>query len=392
MHILMISIDTTLATQPDSGALHRHLDYAARAGHLTIVVYTPPGVGAPQAPSPHLTIIPTNSRSRFTFVLDALRLAGDVIRTRKPDLITTQDPFSTGLVGWWLRNRAQVPVLVQNHCYFIDNDAWLAEKPVKNHLFNHLGKFISRRADVYRTVNAHERDTYLARGGDAGRVFTQPLGTASDAFITPPPPDVLATARQQLGLTDAHKVMIWVGYPVTFKRIPLLFEVVKRAAALDDTVRLVLVGTLAKSSDDLPALAQQMGIADHVIMTDFVPHENLPAYYGISDVFTMTSSYEGIPRVLMEASAAGVPLMGFDRVGVREVIENDVTGLLIPEGELDTYARELVRLLNDPVRLTAMGEAARQMSVERFSATRNAEGIAAMWEQAVQLGLRSSAG
>ena len=195
MHVLMISLDSRLATQPESNSVQRHRDYAARAGSLTIVVYTPPGAGGPREHSEHLTVIPTNSASRFTFVPDAIRIAGRVIQHAPPDLITTQDPFSTGLVGWLLRGRGDAPLLVQNHCYFIDNDAWLQEKPIKNHLFNTLGKFISERADIYRTVNAHERETYLARGGSDERVFTQPLGTVSADF-TQPSAEAIEAARE----------------------------------------------------------------------------------------------------------------------------------------------------------------------------------------------------
>jgi glycosyltransferase involved in cell wall biosynthesis len=389
MHVLMISLDSALATKPDSAVWRRHIDYAARAGKLTIVVYTPASTHATrQHPSEHLTVIPTNSAHKLTFVTDALRLAAQVLRQESVDLITTQDVFSTGLVGWWLRNRNQKPLLVQNHCYFIDNDAWLAENPVKHTLFNALGKFVSRRADVYRTVNDAEANTFLARGGDPARVVTQPLGTASPAFIDPPPAEQVAAARETLGLDPSHQVILWVGYPVPFKRIPVLFDVFKRVAAQLPDARLVLIGDMSRSHDDLYALRAQQGLDDRIVMYGPVPHAELPAYYALADVFAMSSAYEGIPRVLMEASAAGLPLVGFDRVGVADVIENGITGRLIDEGDLQGMADALVALLQDPETARAMGQAARERSIERFSATKNAEGVAAMWSQAIELGMR----
>jgi len=388
MHVLMISLDSSLALKPDGGALARHIDYAARAGQLTIVVYTPPGGGSPQHPTEHLTVIPTNSASKFAYVPDALRIAGRVIDEQRPDLITTQDPFSTGLVGWMLRDRAAAPVLVQNHCYFIDNDAWLAEKPIKNRLFNALGKFISRRADIYRTVNDAERKTYLSGGGDPDRVFTQPLGTASREFVERPPQAEIDAARATVGLEPHHKVIIWVGYPVPFKRIPVLFDVFKRVAAQDTDARLLLIGDMSKSEDDLYALRAEMGLDDTVVMYGPVPHAELPAYYALARVFAMSSAYEGIPRVLMEASAARLPLVGFDRVGVADVIANGENGYLLPEGDRDGMAARLLDLLNDPDLAAQMGEAAYERSVERFSAEGNAAGIAQMWRDAIALGQR----
>jgi glycosyltransferase involved in cell wall biosynthesis len=384
----MISLDSRLATQPESNSVRRHIEYADHAGKLTIVAYTQTGAGGTKTHSDKLTVIPTNSTSRFTFVADALRIANRVIAQEKPDLITTQDPFAAGLVGWIARNQAKVPVLVQNHCYFIDNEAWLAENPVKNYPFNALGKFVSSRADVYRTVNEHERDTFLERGGNAERVFTYPLGTASDAFMNPPAEHELAAAREKLGITSEHKVIIWAGFPVQFKRLPLLLDVFRQIVDLEPNARLLLIGDMSTSKDDIPALIAQRGISEQVISPGFVPHAELPAYYGIADVYLITSSYEGIPRVLMEASAAGVPLVGFDRVGVREVINDGENGYLLPEGDCDGMAQRVVELLNDTVRAQLFGENARRVSVERFSATKNAENVIATWEQAIALGLK----
>ncbi len=388
MHVLMISLDRRMATQPDGDTLRRHMDYAAHAGKLTVITYTPPGAGGVRHPSECLTVIPTNSRSRFTFVPDAVRLAADVSRRDRPDLITTQDPFAAGLAGWWLRNRSRVPVLVQNHCYFIDNKAWLAENPLRNYPFNALGKFISMRADVYRTVNEHERGTYLARGGDPQRVFTFPLGTASDAFSQPPPDDVLQATRDKLGLKPQHKVVIWAGFPVSFKRVPLLLAVFRRVMDMEPEARLLVVGDMSGSKDDIPGIVARLGLQDAAVLTGFVPHAELPAYYGIADLYLMTSSYEGIPRVLMEASAAALPMVAFDRVGVKEVITDGVNGHLLAEGDVDGMAQTVVRLLNDPAQARRLGERARALSTGRFSAGQNTANVVQAWQQALALGLR----
>ena len=117
MRVLMISLDKSLATNPEGDATQRHLEYAERAGKLTIITYSSrlplrEGQDGVVRSSPHLTIIPTNSRSRLTYLLDAYRLGSN---TGEVDLITTQDPFVTGLVGVWLRRKLRAPLLVQNH-------------------------------------------------------------------------------------------------------------------------------------------------------------------------------------------------------------------------------------------------------------------------------------
>lgn len=386
-HVLMFSLDSAVASQPQGDARRRHLVYAERIGQLTIIVCTPRGAGGALQPSPHLTILPSNSRHKLTFFFDALRLARAVPHV---DLITAQEPFLTGLVGVWLRWRRRVPLLVQNHSYFFGNSAWLAEKPLRNRILSAIGSFVVRRADMYRTVNRRERDRYIEAGGDERRVVALPLGTASAAFAAPVDADALAALREQLGLQPQHKVMIWVGYPVALKRVPLLMQVFRCVADPDPDARLLLVGDLSQSPDDLPALAQTLGIAGRVIMPGAVLHNQLPLYYALASVYVHASLYEGVPRVLFEASAAGLPLVATQAAGVDEVIEDGVNGYLVPTHDVDGMAARILALLRDPALARHMGDAARTIAFERYDADRYAEQWVGVWEQAVALGMRTS--
>jgi len=389
IHVLMISLDTTLATQPESDARRRHLAYAERAGRLTIVTYTPSGVGAAIHPSPELTILPTNSRSQLTFVADALRQANHVLRTEKIDLITTQDPFLTGLLGVWLRRRFRVPLLVQNHSYYFGNDAWIAENPLRNSLLRQIARFTVMQADMYRTVNRRERANYLAMGGSHRRSIALPLGTASKAFAQPIEEKDLAALRSGLGLLPIHKVVLWVGYPHVVKRLPLLFKVFRRVAADEPNAQLVLIGDMTCSPQDLHVLARDEGIADRVIMHGPVVHDKLPLYYALGDVYVHTSAYEGMPRVLFEASAAGLPLVGMSAVGVEEVIEDGVNGYLAPDLDINGMAGRIVSLLRNPAQAHQMGREAQTMAFDRYEASQYVESWVSVWERAVELGMKS---
>ncbi len=389
IHVLMISLDTALATFSDGDARRRHLAYAERAGRLSIVVYSPPGVGRAIHPSPQLAIYPTNSRSRLAFPRDAIRLAYQAVREHQPDLIATQDPFLTGLIGLWLRRRWRVPLLVQNHSYFFGNEAWLAENPLRNYALHSLAKFVVMRADMYRTVNRKERHNYLKMGGSRRRSIALPLGTASRDFAAPVDESALAKLRATLGLLPAHKIVLWVGYPVAFKRVPLLFKVFRRVAALEPNARLVMIGDMTCSPQDLRALARAEGIAERVTMYGPVRHADLPLYYGLGDVYVHTSAYEGVPRVLFEASAAELPLVALSAVGVDEVIEDGVNGYLAPDMDIEGMAGRIVTLLRNPAQAHRMGMAARDIAFERYDADRYAEAWVGVWEKAVDLGMRS---
>lgn len=386
MRVLMISLDTALATQPTGDSRRRHLGYAELAGHLTIVVYTPAGVGGEFAPSSSLLIYPTNSRHKLTFVVDSIRVASRAARMQPFDLIVTQDPFSTGLIGVWLRRRLRVPLLVQNHSFIFGNDAWLAEKPLRNTLLRALGAFVVRRADMYRTVNRKERENYLAAGGSRRRSIALPLGTASAEFAQPVDEVELAQLRASLGLLPIHRIVLWVGYPVAFKRLAVLFKVFRQVAEAEPNAHLLLIGDMSVAPQDLRALARDEGIADRVTMHGPVPHDQLPLYYALGDVYVHTSAYEGVPRVLFEASAAGLPLVGMDAVGVDEVIEDGVNGYLAPSLDIDGMAGRIVALLGNPALAHQMGSAARSRAFERYDAGRYAEQWVGVWRKAVEMG------
>jgi len=329
-------------------------------------------------------VIPINSR--LTYALDAIRLARQIGAV---DLITTQDPFITGLVGLWLRRQRRAPLLVQNHSHFFGNKAWLDERPLRYRLFTLLGKFVLRRADMYRTVNQRECEAYLAMGGSPERVAVLPIKTASEQFAEAVPPDRLEAKRKQLGIEPHHKVVLWVGRPVKTKRVPLLFQVFRRVAEQMPDARLLLVGDLSLSEDDLPALITQLGIADKVIMAGQVAHDELPAYYWLSHVFAITSAYEGMPRVLGEAAVTGRPIVGMDSAaGVAEFIEDSVTGYKCADGDVEGMAARILELLRDEAQAARMGQAARTRALAQYNAAHNAEAVVALWEKTVQMGMR----
>lgn len=387
MHVLMISLDSTLATNPNGDSRARHLAYAERAGQLTVIVYTPLGCPARVTASDSLTILPTNSRRKALFLVDALRRSRGV---KTPvDLITSQDPFTTGLTGLRLRRTFHAPLLVQNHSFFFGNPAWRAERPLRNGLFAQVGRFVVRRADFYRTVNQREREAYIAEGGSPDRVVALPLGTASARFADPVDPARLEALRAKLGLQPQHRVVLWVGYPVTVKRIPLLFRAFRLVADRVPQARLLIIGDPARSPDDLSALARDLGIADQVIMPGAVPHADLAPYYALTHVFAHTSAYEGVPRVLLEASAAGLALVGMRVAGVEEVIEDDVNGYLVPDGDAHQFADRVVHLLTHPDDARRLGENARRIALDRYSADAYLYAWVDVWKRAVDLGRRA---
>jgi hypothetical protein len=134
MHVLMISLDTSLLGEPHGNTVQRHLEYARRIGDLTVVTYNP--AARPQTPrhfADTFTVYPANTRP-VLFPWAAYQLAARVHREKPIDVVTTQDPFATGVVGVLLKWRYGIPLDVQSHSAFFENPEWLAERdPARRH-------------------------------------------------------------------------------------------------------------------------------------------------------------------------------------------------------------------------------------------------------------------
>lgn len=386
MHAVMISFDSALVN-PASEGYARHRAYADLAGRLTIIA---PGAGQPITDGP-LTVIPVHS-SRIGLPAAAAAAAEQAVRasSRPADLIVTQDLFLTGLAGVRLGGRLNAPLLAQDHSTVLDNPDWMAEHPLRNRGLSLMARWVIGRSDCVRVVNQVSRQSLLRRQFPAERVFALPLATASASFAEPQPEPLLSAKRAELGIPAGVPVVIWAGYPVPFKRAPMLLVAFALAREEIPEARLLFIGDLARSKQNLPALAESIGLKDHAIFTGRLPHGDLPVYYQLADLYVLTSAYEGVPRVLMEAAAAGLPLLASGRGGVTEIVRDGETGVYLPEHEDlgRQFAEQMVALLRDPAQRAQYGAAAQRLALSEFNAADYPARWVALWEQAVRLGKR----
>ncbi len=379
IHLLMLSLDGTMLAQDIGDARRRHIDYAARLGHITMIIYTPRTAAyRPMTLAPNLTAVPTGSRSRYTFLWDAYRLAAQLHRARPIDAITSQDPFATGLAGVLLKQRLHVPLNVQSHSTFFDNPHYLRERPL-NRVFNRLGKWVVRHADTTRAVNHHERQKHIALGLPPQHVGAIPVATDLSQFTAPIPPGEIAALREQLGLQAEHPVALWVGRPVGFKNLPMLFQAIDHARRTMPALRLVLAGDFGHAQ----ALREraQTRLGESAVFAGRVPHDALPAYYALSTAYVHTSFYEGMPRVLVEASAAGRPVVCTDIPGADMAVIDGETGFRTPPGDPAALAEKLVHLLQHPELAAQMGARARAHALSAFDREKLTGELVALWER-----------
>jgi len=181
-------------------------------------------------------------------------------------------------------------------------------------------------------------------------------------------PAVYAPAARR---DDGTFRVLSVGRLVSAKGHGVLLEAVAIAARGGAPIRLTIVGDGPRRAR-LEALAAELGIAGQVTFAGAVAQDRLPAMFAAADAFCLPSFAEGLPVVLMEAMATGLPAVTTGVMGIPELVADQENGLLVPPGRADLVADALVRLSRDPELRNRLGRAGRARVVEAFDIRREA--------------------
>jgi glycosyltransferase involved in cell wall biosynthesis len=120
-----------------------------------------------------------------------------------------------------------------------------------------------------------------------------------------------------------------------------------------------------------------------------LPHEDLAGVFGAADVFLYPSIYEGFGRVLVEAGAAGLPVVATATAGASDIVTDGVTGFLVPAEYPAALAQRAGRLLSDPELCSRMSAAADARIWERFDPENMFAAIVSQWREVAAAGVKS---
>jgi glycosyltransferase involved in cell wall biosynthesis len=315
--------------------------------------------------------VPLGSSTRSMNPLADARAAVElwrVLRRERPDVLHTHNP-KPGLYGRVLGRLAGVPVVV-NTChglYFTETDPWL-----KRSLLLVL-EGIAARFSHAELVQSEEDLDRLVRRHAYPRTRTRLLGNGVD--LERFGPDVLDAGERsevratQFSARDDQIVVGMVGRQVAEKG---LLELFAAARQLDDRFAVVVIGPDDPEKPDALDRDTIRAAADDGVRF-LGMRDDVDRLYGAMDVFVLPSWREGFPRAAMEAAASGLPVVATDVRGCRQVVDDGVTGLLVPVRDADALARALHALGDDPDRRRHMAEAAVKKAAVSFDEERVVE-------------------
>ena len=287
----------------------------------------------------------------------------------KPDFIHLHHPFWLGSLGLFMARRLNVPAIytyhtrLEHYAHFVPLPGMLFRNLISHAL---IKRFANKCDGVI--VPTYSTEEYLRMIGVKTPTFVQPTGIEYQRFQ-----DVTAESvqslRDRLELRD-EKVFISVSRLSNEKNIDFMIEAIDTLRE-QTTVpfRFLMIGD-GHQRDRLQGKIDELGLGRHVTLVGAVPPDEMAIWYRLGDAFLFASKSETQGMVILEAMAAGLPVVAVRSSGIEDVVRHGVNGFNTPEIQ-DQWLAAGHRLLEDdalrPERASQALAWARDFSVEQFS-------------------------
>jgi glycosyltransferase involved in cell wall biosynthesis len=262
------------------------------------------------------------------------------------------------------------PAIVHTHSYVL-RYAWpVSSAPVVHTVHNVADREVDRLGRWLHRLAMGRGVCSIAISREVARSFRTIYGTDADAVI-PNGVDLAAPRtdwRQTNGFSAADVLIVSVARLDPQKNPLLLID------ALPDDPRCHLL--LAGDGTLLEAARKKAGPRVHFLGV----RSDIPDLLAACDLFALASDYEGLPVAVIEAMAAGLPVIATKVGGVPELVEDNVTGILVPPRDRGALAGALAAMVRDPARRGLFGACARERA-RQFSAGRMIESYGALFER-----------
>jgi len=279
------------------------------------------------------------------------------------DIIHAHHAFTpTSLLSIAAAKKLNIPAVLTNHTipFRHDNRLWsFAAPPVK--------KYVNKADGVIAVSNAAAN--FIEHFTPKKNIVIIPNGVDTDRFNSP----------EKSNITEKPTIL-YVGRLVYRKGLHVLIRAMPYVLRKIPDAQLLIAGN-GHMKCLIELLIKRYGLEKHVKLLGFVPDKNLPMLYYMCNVFVLPSLHgESFGVTLLEAMASGKPIVASNVGGIPEVIEDDVTGLLVKKDSEKELADAISKILIDPNLAKILANNARK-SVEKYSWTHVTEKVEKVYRE-----------
>ena len=322
--------------------------------------------------SPGLSIRNTG----YSFGLRYTREAKILVKTM--DVIHVHHPFLSGQLAIRYGKPSHIPIVFTSHTrYDLYSKIYLpilfpsvSEEVLKTYLelfCNRVDQVISPSAGMALVL----RDLHV----DVP-VHVIPNGIDVDRFKIINP----LISRDQLGFSHNHILLIYHGRVAREKNIPFLLQAFCEVIKIVPTLRLLIIGG-GDSQREIQDLVVELSLKDQVKIMGQISYSDIPSYLHLADIFVSPSTSEVHPLSVIEAMAAGLPVVGIVSPGISDTVINDVTGYLA-DNELRSFSQAILRLTVDSEKRNQMKTSALKL-VEKYSIRRTTQELIDTYKEVI---------
>lgn len=243
------------------------------------------------------TAYPTNSLSRFLYILDAYLISR---RMKKPDMVSAQDPFETGLAAYFIAKHFKVPLNVDLHTDLFSEN--FKKHSLLNRIRMVIASFILKRADGTCVVSDKLKHQIIKYYPETPVPIVAPIYVNVEKYLN-------LTHKHHLKFKTA---LLWVGRMENEKNPELALNSLIELRARGYDVGLTFVGD-GSLLGKLQGLVKKSNLSKYVEFPGKV--EDVSPFYAAADLMLVTSKYEGYGLVIIEALSSGLPVISTD-VGI----------------------------------------------------------------------------
>lgn len=317
------------------------------------------------------------------------RRIDDVVRTVKPTAIHAHSPLLNGYPALWVARRHRLPIVYEVRAFWEDaavDHGTASEGGFRYRATRALETALMRRVDAVVPICNGLYADIAARGISESKLFIVRNFVDLRHFQPKRPPD--NELRRRHRLTDCT-VLGFIGSFYPYEGLLFLLRAVARLFARRPDVKLLLVGGGPQAAT-IEQEIESLGLADRIVMTGRIPHEEVDSYYDLIDILVYPRRRMRLTEIVtpikpIEAMAKGQNILASDVGGHREIIGDQVTGKLFEADSVDDFLMKINEMLDDRQSLSRLAENARAHVARRHSVEMAAERYAQIFKTVLDL-------